>query len=126
MNQEPMRSTSKDLKDKSLPELMIDLYGDISELVRAEIAMAKAEIGGKVSLAGQGAGLISASIFALIMTVVSGTALVIIALAKLVAPWLAALIVTGIWLLAAVVLALTGKGRIKEVSSPRPKRQSRH
>jgi hypothetical protein len=115
MEQQPTSATEKELKDKSLPELMIDLYGDISDLVSTEIALAKAEIGEKVSVAGQGAGLISGSIFALIMAVGSGTALAIIGLANLVEAWLAALIITVLWLLMAGALALIGKWRFKRL-----------
>ncbi|MBE0429955.1 MAG: phage holin family protein [Thermoleophilia bacterium] len=115
MAEQSIPPAGEELKDKSMPELMVGLYGDISSLVRAEIELAKAEIGEKASVAGQGAGLISGSIFALIMAVFSGTALAIIGLANLVAPWAAALIVTVFWLLAAGVLAITGKGRFKRI-----------
>lgn len=115
MDEQPAPSAERVLKDKSLPELMVDLYGDVSDLVRSEIALAKAEIGEKASLAGQGAGLISGAIFALIMAIISGTALAIIALAIIVEPWLAALIVTGIWILTSGLLALIGKRRFRKI-----------
>lgn len=122
MDRQSTASAKRDPKDKSLPELMGDLAADISGLVNAEIAMAKAEIGEKASLAGQGAGLIGGAIFALILAIGSCTALAIIALANLVAPWLAALIVTVLWLLLAGILALAGKGRFSKASSPVPKK----
>lgn len=115
MDQQTAPSAKKELKDKSMPELMVDLYGDVSDLVNAEIALAKAEIREKAGLAGQGAGLISGSIFALLMALSCATALAIIALAIVVEPWLAALIVTVLWLLLAGILALTGKGRFKQI-----------
>lgn len=115
MDQQSTQSASRELKDKSLPELMINLYGDVTDLVHAEVALVKAEVAEKASLAGQGAGLISGSIFALIMAVGCATALVIIALAILLPSWLAAFIVTLLWLLTAAVLAFTGKGRFKQI-----------
>jgi membrane protein implicated in regulation of membrane protease activity len=77
----------------------------------------KAEVGSKAQIAGQGAGLIFGAVLALTMSMLTGTALVIIALANLVAPWLAALNVMCFWLLMTVALALIGRSRFKKFAS---------
>lgn len=114
--------TEEDLRDKSLPELLGDLTREMSDLVSGEIAMAKAELSEKISLAGQGAGLISASMIALLMAFGAATALAVIALDKALALWLAALIVTGFWSLMAVVLVLLGRERFKLASATKPEK----
>jgi uncharacterized membrane protein YqjE len=110
------RDTGKEMKDRSLLDLLRDLARDIPELIRAEIAVIKAEIRGKASLAGQGAGLFIAAIIFLSMAIATGTALVIIVFDLFLPLWLAALIVMVLWLLIAAGLGLLGIQRFKKLS----------
>lgn len=104
-------------KDKSLPELLRDLAREIPELIRAEIAAIKAEVREKASLAGQGAALFFAAVLFLMMALFTGTALAIIVFDLFLPLWLAALTVTLLWVLIAVVLGLIGVQRFKKLSA---------
>ena len=113
---------TRDLRERSFPELFGDLSGEISRLVSDEVELAKAELGEKIIAAGQGVGLLSASMVALLMTAGSATALVIIAISNFLASWVAALIVTGLWLLSAVLFIVSGSMRIKKTMPPVPEK----
>jgi hypothetical protein len=112
----------ENLRDKSMPELVGDLIIEITDLVREEIAMAKAELSEKIGAAGRGAGYLSGSMVAGLMALGSATALAIIALALVVDAWLAAAIVTGSWILLAAILFLTGTRQVKEAVPPVPQK----
>ncbi len=104
--------------DRSIGQLVADASRDLSALVRAEIALAKAEITGEVKQGAIGAGLfVGAAAF-------GGLGLIFVLLTAawaldLVMPtWLAFLIVAVVLLVVAAVLALVGKGRISKVGKP--------
>ena len=85
---------------------------DTSDLVRAEIELAKAELSEGVKANGMGAGLL---IGAAVMMWLAIQGLLIaagFALALVVPGWLAALIVAVILLIIGVVLALIGRGKL--------------
>lgn len=96
------------------------LAGDIAILVRKEIDSGREEMSGKLKSAGVGAGMLSGSALTGLITLGSLTALIIIALATVVAAWLAALIVTLLWAIATAVLALGGKSKIQEATPLAP------
>lgn len=117
MDEQPAPPDSKGPSNKSIPELLKDLSHSIPELIRAEIAAIKAEVREKGSLVGQGVVLIIIALIFLSMTIASGTALAIIVFDLFLPLWLAALVVTLLWLLIAVVLALIGGLRFRKLSS---------
>lgn len=86
-----------DKSDKSLPSLLSDLTRDTVDLVRQEIALARAELSIKIANAQTaltavaiGAAILLAGLFIVLQAVVAGLAMV---LPEDVAPWLSPLIV---------------------------------
>ncbi len=117
-----MSRTEHDKSSESTAELVKDLSREVSELVRQEIALARAEMMEKGRKAGRGAGMLSgAAVFAL--AAVGGSMATLILLLDLAMPaWLAALIVTAVYAAAAALLGMRGKTEISEVGPPTPER----
>ena len=80
-----------------------------STLVRQEIQLAQAEVTQKGKLAGKGAGMLAGAAVAALLGLGALTALLIVVLDSFLPLWLAALIVTLLWLAVAAVLAMAGK-----------------
>src|SRR6478735_11584767 len=99
----------EDPRDRGIGELVKDLASQTSTLVRQEIQLAQAEVTEKGKLAGKGAGMLAGAGVAALLGLGALTALLIVALDGALALWLAALIVTVLWLAVAGVLAMTGK-----------------
>jgi Putative Actinobacterial Holin-X, holin superfamily III len=109
-----------DKRSESTAELVKDLSREVSQLVRQEIALARAEMTQKGKQAGIGAGMLSGAAV-LGLAVVGGSMATLILLLDLVMPaWLAALIATLLYGAAAAVLGLRGKERITEAGPPAP------
>ena len=104
--------------ERTIGQLVADATRDVSSLLRAEVALAKAEIQREVKQAAMGAGLFAgAAVFG-----VFGFLLLLFAVVYLIAlalpTWLSFLIVAVVLLALAGVLALVGKGRISKVGAP--------
>jgi Putative Actinobacterial Holin-X, holin superfamily III len=107
-------------RSESTSELVKELSRDVSELVRQEVALAKAELTQKGKQAGVGAGMLSGAAV-LGVAAVGGSLATVILLLDLVMPaWLAALIGTAVYGAVAAVLALRGKERLAEAAPPTP------
>ena len=105
---------------QSLITLISELPGQITDLVKAEIAAFKADISGKAKNVGLGIGLfIGAALFAFFAVTVF-IALAVIALDLVLPLWLSALIVAVALLLVAIILALIGLNRVKKGTSHDP------
>jgi uncharacterized membrane protein YqjE len=109
-----------DARDRGFGELVKELAGQTSTLVRQEIRLAQAEVTEKGKTAGRGAGMLAGAAVAGLLGLGALTALVIIALDGALALWLAALIVTVIWLVIAAVLAQSGRKSLKASTPPAP------
>jgi uncharacterized membrane protein YqjE len=122
----PTGALSQDSTDPTSPanattgELVTRLSAQLSELVRGELALAKAELAQKGKRAGIGAGLAGAAgvlalygVGALITTVIAALALVL-------PVWAAALIVAVVIFIVAGVLGLLGKNQIQRATPPVP------
>jgi hypothetical protein len=119
MQQQPgVRNPASD--DRALADLMRDLSQQSTELIRQEIALAKAELRQKGKAAGIGAGMFGAAGVVALFAVGALTACLILALATAMDAWLAALIVAVVYLAAAGVAALVGKGKVQEATPPAP------
>jgi uncharacterized membrane protein YqjE len=106
--------------EPSTAELVQRASEQVSRLVRDELALAKAELTEKGKHAGIGIGLFGgAGVFAL-YGVGAAIATVIIALALVLPTWLAALIVTVALFLLAGLLALVGRGQVKQATPITP------
>ena len=106
-----------DARERGIGELVKDLASQTSTLVRQEIQLAQAEVTQKGKLAGKGAGMLAGAGVAALLGLGALTALVIVALDGALALWLAALIVTVLWLAVAGALAMAGK---KALRAPHP------
>ena len=113
-------SLSSDAANATTGELITRLSTQVSELVRGEIALAKAELAQKGKRAGIGAGLAGAAgvlalygVGALITTVIAALALVL-------PVWAAALIVAVVIFIVAGVLGLLGKNQIQRATPAIP------
>lgn len=100
---------------RSLGELVSDVSLDVSQIMRGEIELAKAEIKEDVVHAGKGAGMFAgAALFGLY-----GLGLLWLGLAGVIAIWLpwwaGLLIMAGVLFLVAGILALVGRGQLTQV-----------
>jgi hypothetical protein len=115
-----MADVANPKRSQSTGELVKELSREVSQLVREEIALAKAEMTEKVRHAGTGAGMLSGAAV-LGLAAVGGSMATLILLLDLVMPaWLAALIVTVVYGAVAAFLALRGKQRVAEATPPAP------
>ncbi len=110
--QQPLLGTTG---ERSLGQLVSDVSTDLSQIVRGEVELAKAEIKQDVAHAGKGAGLlVGAGVLALY-----GLGLLLLGLAGVIAIWLGwwagLLIVATVLFIAAGILALVGKKQVTQV-----------
>jgi membrane protein len=107
-------------EDRSVAQLVNQASEQVSRLVRDEMRLAAAELKEKGKRAGAGAGLFGAATILAWFGAAALFACVILALSLVVAPWLAALIVAVVVLLAAGVLAVLGKRQVQRALPPVP------
>jgi hypothetical protein len=106
-------------EERTLGQLVAQASEDLTSLVRAEIALAKAELRADARNAALGAGLFGAAGYLGLLG--SITAVITVAYALVAAglrAWLAFLIVTVALLLVAGILALVGRSRFKRLRPP--------
>ena len=115
-----MATPTEDKRNASTAELVKELSREVSQLVREEIALAKAEMTEKGKQAGVGAGMLSGAAVLGLAAVGGSMAFLILVLDSWMPGWLAALIVTVVYAAAAAVLALRGRERISHATPPVP------
>jgi uncharacterized membrane protein YqjE len=118
-NETQARSTVRG-EDRPTGELVKDLSEQISRLVRDELRLAQAEMTRKGKQAGLGVGMFAGGGVFAWFGLACLIACAVIAIAGVVAAWLAALIVGVALLLLAAIAALVGKGRLKKATPPVP------
>lgn len=112
----PPTGAAPEAERPSLGSLLSDITGDLSTLLRQEVALAKAELAESAKRAGKGAGMLSGA----------GVAGHFVLLFLSIALWwglgdlmdnltISALIVALLWGIVAAVLALKGRDEIREV-----------
>jgi uncharacterized membrane protein YqjE len=110
----------EELTDQSLSKLVQRLSNQTASLVRKEIRLAQLELQEKGKRAGVGVGLLGGGgligLYGLAALVAAG----ILALATVVTPWLAALIVAVVLFAIAGVLATTGRQQVQRATPPAP------
>ncbi|PZG51087.1 hypothetical protein C1I98_09075 [Spongiactinospora gelatinilytica] len=106
-------------------ELVKQAAQQVSDLMRAELRLAVAEIKDKGRSAGIGAGLLSGAGVAALYGGAALLAAVIAALALVMPVWLAALIVAVVLFVVAGVLGLLGRNRVNRASPPLPSQAMR-
>jgi hypothetical protein len=107
-------------QDRPTGELVKDLSEQISHLVRDELRLAQLEMTQKGKQAGLGVGMLAGGGGIAAYGLGCLIACAIIAIASVLAPWLAALIVGAALLLVAGMVALLGKGRLSKATPPVP------
>src|SRR5918998_4606135 len=112
--------SQEDLRERPISDLVKQLAGQTSTLVRQEIDLAKAEMSEKASVAGKGAGLLGGAAVIGLLAAGALTACLILVLDEVVPDWLAALIVAIVFGVIAAVLALQGRNRIRAATPPVP------
>jgi hypothetical protein len=115
-----MSQPEQDKRSESTGELVKELSREISQLVRDEMALAKAEMTEKGKRAGVGAGMLSGAAVLGLAAVGGSMATLVLLLHLAMRAWLAALIVTFAYAAGAAVLGLQGKDRIAEATPPTP------
>jgi uncharacterized membrane protein YqjE len=108
------------LREQSMGELFKELSNDLSTLVRQELRLAQAEMTEKGKKAGLGAGMFGGAGLLGLFALAALTTAVIAALAKGMDVWLAALIVTVVYLAGAGILALNGRRKVSQATPPTP------
>lgn len=104
--------------EPSTGQLVTQLSTEFSELVRGELALAKAEVTHSAKQAGIGAGLFGGAGVVALYGVGALVAAAILALALVVDAWLAALIVAVVLFVVAGVFALVGKKQVSGATPP--------
>lgn len=108
---------------RSLGEIVGDVAQDLSTLIKQEMNLAKVEIKEEMTKAGKGAGLLGGAGLAAHMVLLFLSLTIVFGLDAILPLWLAALIVTLAWGLAAAVLAVTGRSALKQSNPQLPKTQ---
>lgn len=106
--------------ERPTSELLADLSGQVSRLVRDEMRLARLEMTRKGKAAGAGAGLLGGSGIIALYGVGCLLACAIIALSGVLSAWLAALIIGAALLVVSALAALIGKSRLSSATPPLP------
>jgi hypothetical protein len=109
-----------ELRERNIAELVKQLAGQTSTLVRQELDLAKAEMSQKATVAGKGAGVLGGGAVVGLLAAGALTACVILALSEAMDAWLAALIVAVVLGAVAALLGLSGRNRIRAATPPVP------
>lgn len=107
-------------RKRSLFALLSDIPRLVTDLVTAEIEQLKAELTAKAKALGIGAGLIAGAAVVLLFMVGVLLTAGILALALVMPGWAAALVVAGVLLIIAAILAWVGYLRLKSGMPPVP------
>ena len=108
------------LAERPVGDLLKGFTDQAKRLAGQEMDLAKAEMAEKAKDAGVAGGMFaSAGVFGL-LGLLTLTAAMVLGLATVVRPWLAALIVTGFYLVVAGVLAVVGKTRLARATPLAP------
>jgi uncharacterized membrane protein YqjE len=109
-----------DQRERPIGELVKDLAGQTSTLVRQEIQLAQAELTSKGKTAGRGVGMLAGAAVVALLALIALTACLIAALDTVMKLWLAALIVTLLWAIVGAVLATRGRKELQQATPPVP------
>ncbi|MGH3452803.1 MAG: phage holin family protein [Nocardioidaceae bacterium] len=110
---------ASETEEPTLGRLVAEASQDISTLIQSEIALAKAELKVTARTSGTGAALLGLAAFiGLIIIILASITIAQFIIWAGLDPWWAYLIVTGAYLLIAVILALLGVRKLKKVRGP--------
>src|SRR4051794_12174558 len=109
-----------ELHDRPMGELVKQLSDQTTQLVRAEVELAKAELAEKGKKAGMGAGMFGGAGLFGFFGFGALTAAIIAILDTFMVTWLAALVVAVVYFAVAGIAALMGKKKVKEATPLAP------
>jgi prepilin signal peptidase PulO-like enzyme (type II secretory pathway) len=109
-----------DVGNASVGDLVSTLTTDLSRLMRAEFALAKAETVQEATRAGRGAGLLAGAGAGVHLVLIFGSLAVMFGLGYWLPLGWAALIVAVVWAIAAAALASTGRKALRTVNPTLP------
>jgi hypothetical protein len=109
-----------DPRNQSLPELISSLSEQVSKLVRAELALARAELFANARQAILGGGLLAAAAFVGLTAWLVMVAAAVAGIAEGLPVWAGALIIGGALAALAAALALLGRARLRRGMPPLP------
>jgi uncharacterized membrane protein YqjE len=113
-------NSTNGLREQPMGELFKQLSDDLSTLVRQELKLAQVEMTEKGKKAGIGVGMFGGAGIVGLLALGAFTACLIAALSTGMEVWIAALIVTVLYAVAAGILVLNGKNRVTEATPPVP------
>jgi putative superfamily III holin-X len=115
---EPARGPDEIDEDAPIGVLVKELKEDLARLLAEQRAIAKVELKREAGKAGTAIGMFLTALFALYMVLMFGSLAAVYGLGHLVGNGWAALIVTGAWLLGAVLTALVGRSTLRRMTGP--------
>ena len=113
---------TEELSDRSVGDLVQQLSQQTATLVRQEMRLAQVELQEKGKRAGIGAGMFGGAGLVALYGVAAVVAAVIMLVATAIEPWISALIVGGVLLAVAGILALLGRRQVEQATPPKPER----
>jgi tetrahydromethanopterin S-methyltransferase subunit G len=111
----PRRGALESEDGRSIGEVMGDLTRNVSTLLQQEVALAKAELSQSGKRAGKGIGLFAGAAVAGILFLVFLSVSAWWALGEVTGRGWSALIVAAVWVIVAIVLALSGKKEMERI-----------
>ena len=114
-------AANRQTADPSIGELVKEIAADMSQLVRQEVELAKAEVKQEAAKAGKGAGMLGGAGFASYMTLVLLSFAAVFGIGSEIGLGWAALIVAAVWSVIAGILAVAGRTQLRRVH-PKPER----
>ena len=114
------RARSSDKRDEPVGDLLKQVRDEASTLVGQEVKLATAEMTEKAKQLGVGAGMFGGAGYTLHLASLGLMLCLIFALATAMAAWLAALVVTVVFVAIAGALAAIGKKRMEKAGPPIP------
>jgi Putative Actinobacterial Holin-X, holin superfamily III len=105
-------------EERTLGQLVSDASKDVSELIRYEVALAKAEIQADVKRGAVAGGMFGAAGFIVLLALVALLIAGGLALALVMPAWLAFIVEAVILLVIAGILALVGRSQIGKIKPP--------
>lgn len=113
--------TDRDLRaqgDQSLGQMFAAVSRDMSELLRGEIKLAKAELRVDVKYGGKAVGLFAAAAFVVVLAVILLTFAIAYAFDTFLPTWLAFLVTSVLFVVIAGLLGLLGRSSVRKVKPP--------
>lgn len=112
---EPSTPAEEKAATSSLGELLSEVTDDLSQLMRQELALARAELKESAARAGQAGGLVGGAGYAALMAIFFLSIALWWALGTLIGGGWSAVVVAAVWAVVAVILFALGRARMKQI-----------